>query len=107
MTCASGYLEDYVDYDSPESRIWREKRVVGRKRYKCCECGRVIEIGERQDYVECLDENGWGSGRRCIECSTLAELITTEHGACPQWYLLREIAKELGYDWDSFHEAPQ
>lgn len=106
MPCSGVYMDDYADYDSPGCDIWREKRLeIGksRKAHACYECGRKIEKGERQDVAEALQEGLWFDMRRCVECLTLAELITTEHGACPQWGLLREISSELDYDWRAFH----
>jgi len=57
------------DYDPPT--LYRADIVRARKRYKCCECDGVIEIGERYEYVFGLWEGYTSTHKTCERCRDL------------------------------------
>ena len=45
-----------------------ERTVTARKPHKCCECGRVIEVGEQYEYVTGVWEGDFCTFKTCRHC---------------------------------------
>lgn len=56
-----------VDVDDPVE-VLQSKLRTARKTYKCDECGRTIQAGERYRYEFWTYEGDTESGRTCIHC---------------------------------------
>lgn len=71
------------DCGSEPPVFYHDKWVVGRKDYKCCECGASIPNGDRHF----MAAGKWGSHfevyRRCNRCQKLCEAIeATDEAEC-------------------------
>lgn len=64
------------DHDPPT--FYDAKTVTGRKPHKCVECLRVIEKGERQEYVTGLWEGHFSAFRTCQQCIDLRESMNLD-----------------------------
>jgi len=60
---------DPYDYDCPD--VFNERMIKARKPHKCCECGAVIQVGDRHELVEGLWDGSWSRYRTCRACKTI------------------------------------
>lgn len=101
MPCHGDY--EY-DFDDDPADVWEEGSRRAGKEHRCCECDAVIGKGERHDYLTTLVRgDGWSTLRRCLACSTLADLVNTISGFCPRWTQLADAADEAGIDFGEWH----
>lgn len=79
------------------------KTVTPRKRHKCDECGSIIEIGEKHEYVSAMwDRNSFGTVRtcdRCVEARRWLEVV------CRSWLYegVHEDLDEHAFEYDQWH----
>lgn len=59
------------NYDPPD--IYNVKTVKARKEHHCYECGDVIPVGRRYEYVRALYDGSWSSFRTCLVCVAIRE----------------------------------
>ena len=78
----------YCDYDAPEFHLTRER--TARKQHKCCECGHVIEPGERYEHVTGKWDGHIGTFHTCLPCSELRDALADGTGGCFQYGGLSE-----------------
>jgi hypothetical protein len=71
-----------------------EKRVLrARKRYRCCECGSVIGVGEMYERVSGLWDGRWARYKTCVVCARIRRDYCAPFG-----YLRETIWEGLGTD---------
>ena len=65
----------------PASGTVKKKIVKGRKAYKCCECRKVIEKGEKHESFEaCWPScDGWDTFRTCLKCVKIKGLALAKY----------------------------
>lgn len=57
-----------------DSDLSRTATPVARKRYRCCECKKSIQKGERYQLIEGLwDGNVWDRFKTCLDCVDMRE----------------------------------
>lgn len=70
----------FCDYDAPEFYSAQER--TARKLHKCCECGHVIQPGERYEHVSAKWEGDVSSVKTCLLCVDLRESLAEAEGGC-------------------------
>lgn len=78
------------DYDAP--KMYSEKVVKARKSHRCCECGRLINVGNH--YQKACGKWGgdFGEFHTCMDCLNIREAFR-----CGGGFLFGQL-------WDSLHE---
>jgi hypothetical protein len=64
-------------FDNPPT-LYEQRTVKGRKPHKCCECLRVIERGERHEYVKGLWDGEFSEYRTCDKCVDMRSAAKVE-----------------------------
>ena len=68
-----------------------------RKPYACGECGDVIEVGERYEYVRGLWDGHYDTHRTCLPCTRIRDWY------CPSAFVYGEVREQisecLGFDY--------
>lgn len=77
--------------------VFEEKRPTAKKEHKCCECGKIIKIGEKYHRVNGCWDGKWHHYNTCIDCNDLRYEFQ-EDGALPPFGSLWEFAAEAGID---------
>ncbi len=78
------------DLDIPD--VWREKIIKSaRKRHRCYECTRTIEVKESYHYAFGVWDGNAEEIRTCIHCRMPAKWLITECGTYHLGYLYSEI----------------
>lgn len=85
-----------VDYADEYMQGLQQKVVRGRKPYRCCECSRQIEVGERHEYYAGAWEGGVQSFRTCLQCTEARSWLVKECGG----FLFTEVLDELHEHWN-------
>ena len=67
-------IDCYCDYDSPE--VYSSRTVTARKSYRCCECSRAIDPGDRHEYAFGVSDGNTYQPRTCLTCVELRQFIT-------------------------------
>jgi hypothetical protein len=84
----------YTDYDGAD--LSNEVIRKAAKPHKCCECGDVIDAGERYEYASGMWEGMWYAFKTCRGCLNMRRRF------CPDGWLyggLREaVAECVGFD---------
>jgi hypothetical protein len=89
MECPHGNFDE-----TPGADVFDESSRRARKTHVCCECGQLINPGERYQYVRGLWDGAWQSFKTCEICvrirrdifpcgyeyGTLREFLRTEVG---------------------------
>ena len=73
-SCIYVAVDDFAKFYSIKIR-------KARKEYKCSECNRIIEIGEKYEYVRGLWEEGFNTYRTCLDCLSIRNEFF-----CDGWY---------------------
>jgi len=70
--------------------------IQARKRWKCCECGERIEVGEEHEFVRGCWEGYWATYRTCAICLRIrnAYFCTWVYGS-----MRERLWEELGVDY--------
>lgn len=58
--------------------VYHSKQVVGRKDYKCCECGVALPKGTKHEYVWGLWDGSSGTYRTCLDCVAVRDRVSAE-----------------------------
>lgn len=64
--------------DYERATLYECRMVVGRKPHTCVECLRVIERGERHEYVKGLWSGEFATHRTCEQCIEVRKAIAVE-----------------------------
>lgn len=64
--------------DIVKPTLYNRGNVNGRKEHMCCECLRMIEKGERHEYVSGLWEGDFDAFRTCAGCVLLRESLDSD-----------------------------
>ena len=68
--------------------VYNESWQRARKRYKCCECRSLIQIGEEYQRVKMLYDGLWVTYKTCEKCADLRDSLADID--CPSFEYLRE-----------------
>jgi hypothetical protein len=81
--------------------VYSEEFPVARKEHKCCECGRIIKVGEKYQLYKGIWEGKAARFKTCMPCKHLRDEITEEtYEYCGiPFGELSEWAAESGYDF--------
>lgn len=66
-----------IDFDGPtdiHTETWPKARV----RKKCCECSRLLDVGERYQRVSQLYDGAWTVWRTCASCVAIRKYLLDE-----------------------------
>jgi len=57
------------------------KKIVARKDYTCCECGRKISKGNTYQYYEACwpSIDGWANFKMCLHCNKIRTLALSKY----------------------------
>ena len=99
----------YCDYDGPEFLSIDTRKA--RTQHKCCECGHVIEPGEKYEHVAGKWDGWLGTFDTCGMCAELREAVADYNGGCYQyggldeayWAYLEELPPRDGLDTHALH----
>lgn len=80
------------DYFDGPAQIWESDIRKAAKPHRCCECGRVIEKGQKYEYYSMLFDGSWSHYNTCLICMEIADAF------CCDGRLFGEL-------WSSFVEA--
>jgi hypothetical protein len=101
-------------WDNPP-KFYECRTVRGRKEYKCSECMRVIEKGEKHEYAKGLWEGDFSQFRTCKTCSDMRDEINLTcycHGHMfdelderdyPGVQSVAEFLERRRQNWDRLH----
>jgi len=78
--------------------VFEELFPKARKEYKCCECGKIIPVGEEYQYYKGCWDGKWSKFRTCIDCHHLRNEVVESVGTgeWPPFGDLLEWAEEEG-----------
>ena len=62
------------DYPS----AYEERIVTGRKPHRCCECRRVMPVGERQEIASGIWDGTPARFRTCLSCAAIRSWLAAE-----------------------------
>lgn len=71
----------YCDFDKPE--FFRKRFIHAKKEHKCCECGKVIQVGSEYEYISGKWDGSFDSFKSCMKCSDLRSSLAEV--ACPYY----------------------
>lgn len=74
-----------------------------RKPWRCCECGRIIAVGEQHQFLSgrTSDSDGWVEHRWCQHCDAAAVWMQV---VC-NGYLIGGLQEELREHWESGYQS--
>ena len=75
-------IECVCDYDAPT--LYCDRMVTARKQHKCSECFRVIQSGERYEYVFGVWDGRPDRFKTCARCLAVKEYVKA-HVPCFCW----------------------
>lgn len=78
------------DYDPAD--FYSDKMRTARKQHRCCECGRVIEVGEHYQHVAGAWDRKVSTYKTCQQCKEIRESF-----ACGEGFLFTTL-------WDDMQE---
>lgn len=62
--------------------VFLEQFRTARKRHKCCECGSIIDPGERYLSITGLWDREWSHFKQCELCADVWHQASIEAGEC-------------------------
>lgn len=80
--------------------VVRREELTARKPWRCIECGRTIQPGERYHYTtgRLVTEKQWQQIRQCQHCHTAADWLLA---ICSGW-IYGEVYNDLREHWDEY-----
>jgi len=77
----------------------REEQPTARKQHKCCECRRVIEVGEKYNIEITVYDGGIKRYKTCLDCMSIRDEFFKEgfYYGSTKW-MLRDHINECGGD---------
>lgn len=66
-------IDCYCDYESPS--VYSARMVRARKPHRCEECSRVIQVGERHEYVFGVYDGYTITPRTCSHCVGIRQFV--------------------------------
>jgi hypothetical protein len=61
----------------PYPEFYREKVQIARKQYRCCECHKPINAGNKYTYIAGKWEREFNSYRQCLSCNQLSKKVVS------------------------------
>lgn len=74
----------YCDPDTPE--FYRTKRPKAVRIHRCCECGRIIEKGERYEYAAGKWGGAVNSYKTCAYCLAVIDMLNARLRCFCRWH---------------------
>lgn len=88
-----------IDMDVGEGpECCTRKMQVSRKEHMCCECHRLIRIGEAYEYVSGLWDGFWSNQKTCAECVEIRDCYFCSYNFEQMWDAMDEEFR-WGADW--------
>lgn len=84
-SCSCVYM-DRVDMPS----FVKERYPIARVEHQCCECDRIMEIGERYEVISGVWDGSFSRFKTCLNCVSVREEFFCD------WYTHGEIWEALG-----------
>jgi hypothetical protein len=81
------------DGDLPD--VYEETHPEARKKHKCCECGRVINKGEKYQKVKGCWYGEWSTYQTCEECEKDWDVVINFFGCCRVFGELSEYKHQI------------
>ncbi len=90
----------------PVPRVSSDEIRKARKEHKCCECQRVIKVGEKYHLFKGCWDGEWGRFKTCVACNDLRYDVREGYrdDEWPAFGELEEWAREAGLE---FPPVPQ
>lgn len=66
---------------------------VARKEYRCCECRRIIRVGDKHHKLTGLCDDTWSTSRTCNHCMAMTDLMNEMCGGYPVTRLFEELVE--------------
>ena len=88
--------------DAERPSVFSCDHPKARKEHKCCECGRIINTGEKYEKIKGIWDGKALRYKTCLPCASLRDDLTREAyclDEAPPLGYLEEHAKEAGMDW--------
>jgi hypothetical protein len=76
--------------------VYTEAHPKAKKEHQCCECLRIIPVGERYQLYKGCWEGKWSRFKTCTECEELRHDASDPYWGMPPFQHLREWAIEAG-----------
>ena len=81
-----------IDYcDAPA--VYNKETRVARREHHCCECNRIIRVGERYEYVRGLWDHRWDIFKTCRHCLSAGVWLNKVCGGYSHGGLYEELAE--------------
>lgn len=91
-----------VEYGDP-CELYTSKLVIGKKQYTCCECCRIIEIGELHDRASGKCSGEFFTYRTCAHCSVVRSLMHIMHGT-NEYFVFEQLKEEVWEEAKNNHD---
>ena len=75
--------------------VYHSRNPKARKRHKCSECSRVIEVGETYRVTEGLYDGVWSMNKVCAHCSVPASWLAENCGGYMDGGVYEDIAEHV------------
>ena len=98
MECSCSISANVDDYDYSE--IMLERWFTARKLYKCHECFRKIQKGEKYYKEVSLDDGYFSAHRTCSDCKSIRDHLMGDF----YWGQIREMIQDYIYDGNEIPE---
>jgi len=89
MDCAC-FDADVDDYVTPIS----DTKPTARKEHTCCECGRIIRIGERYRLEKNVFDGSFDTFKTCVDCDSVRTHLVCSFYYTQVWELVTENIRE-------------
>lgn len=88
-----------IDYDYGSCSFFDEKVLLARKEHRCCECGDIINKGDKYEKVVGKWEGDFIEYKTCLVCKEIRDRIFCSFIFTALWEELSEFTNG-GYDMD-------
>lgn len=79
------------DFEGPAD-VWESINRKARKQYRCCECGKTIEVGDTYELYSILYDGSWSKYKTCLVCAEIAAAFCCD-------------GRIFGTLWSDFHDC--
>jgi hypothetical protein len=87
------------DMDGDMPRVYTETHPRAAREHQCCECRRIIKVGEKYHKAKGCWGGGWAEYKTCEECNDLRHEANDPYYGMPPFGYLGEWAGEAGVDF--------
>lgn len=87
----------YCNCDEDSPQFWKEAFPAAIKRHICCECGSIIDPGEKYNKISGMWDE-FATFKTCMSCFEIRKEASSQTGCCPAFgYLYDTFGSEFEY----------